>query len=28
MFVSNSFRLLVSTTNPSRMFYRGVLSPP
>jgi hypothetical protein len=28
MFVSNSFRLLVSTTNPSRMFYRGVLSSP
>ena len=27
-FVSNSFRVLVSTTNPSRMFYRGVLSSP
>jgi hypothetical protein len=27
-FSSNSFRILVSTTNSSRMFYRGVLSSP
>jgi hypothetical protein len=27
-FLSNSFRILVSTTNSSRMFYRGVLSSP
>ena len=25
-FVSNSFRVVVGTTNPARMFYRGVLS--
>jgi hypothetical protein len=27
-FVSNSFRVLINTANPSRMFYRGMLSPP
>jgi hypothetical protein len=27
-FASNSFRSLVGTTNPARMFYRGFLNPP
>jgi hypothetical protein len=27
-FASNSFRILVGTTNSTRMFYRGFLSPP
>jgi hypothetical protein len=28
LFSSNSFRMLINTANPSRMFYRGMLSPP
>jgi DNA topoisomerase IB len=28
MFSSNSFRILVGTTNPMSMFYRGLLNSP
>ena len=28
LFSSNSFRVLVGTTNSTRMFYRGLLNPP